>query len=378
MKIQIPNIKSRKKHFRYYISRIGLSVISIIIILLVLEITVRVKKSHEDTKRLQELKNIEPDINNYEGKILLRHIIRLSSNPKTIYELIPNLSVLFYEKTLKTNSAGFRAPQYSKQKKTGTVRIVGLGDSFMFGWRVSTDECYLSLLEKKLRENFPDVAWEVINMAVPGYNTVMEVETLKAKGLQYNPDLVIIHFVGNDIDLPNFIKKKENYFSIKKSFLLNFISHRLQGKNIASKDPLSPAPFNNSEKRFENNPDQVPAEYKNMVGKDAYILAMKELKELSLQHNFQPLMLSLQAPEYAKKICSQTEIPTIETVHRINNIMKTQGIEHYMGSILTISKEDPHPSSFGHRIIADCIFEYLKKSGFIKKFTEKKGFKRQP
>jgi len=360
------------KRFRHFISKIGLSIISLIIILLVLEITFRFKAFSEDTKGIHALKDIEHNINDLQGENSLRHVIRLSNHPRIIYELIPNLAVMFYGESLKTNSDGFRAPQYSKQKNSGTIRIVGLGDSFMFGWRISDNECYLSLLEKNLKRNFPDISWEVINTAVPGYNTVMEVETLKAKGLQYDPDLVVIHYVGNDVDLPNFIRKKENHLTTKKSFLLEFILHRLRGATRPVKDPLVPAPHHAFERRFENDPDRVPDEYKDMVGKDAYYRAMKELKALSLKQGIELLVISLQAPNYVKETCSLINIPIIETIQRINHFMESHGIEQYIGSVLTISKEDPHPSALGHGIIADCIFEYLKKSGLILKFTKSK------
>ena len=41
-----------------------------------------------------------------------------------------------------------------------------------------------------------------MNTGVPGYNTYMEVAALKQKWLFYEPALVVIDFVGNDLDLP--------------------------------------------------------------------------------------------------------------------------------------------------------------------------------
>jgi len=355
------------KRYGSFISNIGLSIISLVIILMALEITFRLKALYEDTKRLHVLNDIEHNINDYQGEILLRDIIRLCKYPRIIYELIPNLSVQFYGKTLTTNSDGFRSPQYLKQKNPRTVRIVGLGDSVMFGWRVSDNECYLSLLEEKLNRNFPNVSWEVINTAVPGYNTVMEVETLKEKALLYNPDLVITHYVGNDIDLPNFIRKKENYLTFKKSFLLEFILHRLRGATQPIMDSLVPAPHHNFERRFENDPDRVSDEYKDMVGKEAYYRAMKELKALSLEHGFELLIISIQTPNYVREICSLSNIPQIEAIENVTQFMRANGIKTYSGSVLTISEDDPHPSAIGHRIISEFIFDYFEKSGLIKK-----------
>lgn len=347
----------RKKGF---FPKIGLSIISLAIIFLALEIFFRYKAHSAYTKGIQVLNAAEKNINSYDGEIQLRHIIRLSDHRRIIYELIPDLSVKFFGKSLRTNPDGFRSLPYAKRKKIGIMRIVGLGDSFMFGWRMSNDECYLSLLEKKLRRYFTDMNWEVINTAVPGYNTVMEVETLKAKGLQFFPDIVIIHYIGNDIDLPNFIQKKENYWTLGESFLARFLTRRLRKNTGGIQDPLVPAPQHNFERRFENDPKRVPADYRDMVGEDACLQAMKELKTLSRQHGFELLVVLFQAPDFVRKMCSRLEIPLIETVHKVRHTMDSLGIEQYVGSLLTIGKEDPHPSEMGHTIIADCIFEYLR------------------
>jgi hypothetical protein len=50
------------------------------------------------------------------------------------------------------------------------------------------------VLEERLAKEVPNERWEVLNMAVPGYNTAMEVETLKARGLAYEPDVVVVGY----------------------------------------------------------------------------------------------------------------------------------------------------------------------------------------
>src|SRR5262249_38307858 len=144
----------------------------------------------------------------------IRQLIRLSKNRRIIYELIPRISLSFRNKRYTINAHGFRGPDYGDVKSYKSLRIVGLGDSVMWGWGVSDDEYYLALLSQYLNQSAPDgYSWEIINTAVPGYNTAMEAETLKEKGLHYDPELVIIDYVSNDLSLPNFIRKEENYFT---------------------------------------------------------------------------------------------------------------------------------------------------------------------
>ena len=80
----------------------------------------------------------------------LRHLIRRSHNHQVIYELKPHLAVRFLDREVTTNSVGFRDRDYEFEKDVTTTRILGIGDSTMFGWGVADGEEYLSLLEEKL------------------------------------------------------------------------------------------------------------------------------------------------------------------------------------------------------------------------------------
>lgn len=53
----------------------------------------------------------------------------------------------------------------------------------------------------------------------------MEVATLKENGLQYQPDIVLILFVGNGLDLPNFIREPVSFFA-PKSFLVDWMRQK--------------------------------------------------------------------------------------------------------------------------------------------------------
>src|SRR5205085_10505957 len=112
-------------------------------------------------------------------------------------------------------------------KAANTFRIVGIGDSYMFGQGVSDEESYLSLLQSSLRASRPGREWQALNLAVPGYNTVMEVATLRTVGLSFQPDVVVLEVVGNDLDLPNFIRTPAPVSSLRRSFVVDFLARRL-------------------------------------------------------------------------------------------------------------------------------------------------------
>lgn len=84
--------------------------------------------------------------------------------------------------------------EYKIQKDKGVFRIITLGDSFTYGYKVNTKDNWTEMLEEKLNENkiCKNIdKFEVINLGVPGYDIQYEVERYKTKGKKYNPDLII-------------------------------------------------------------------------------------------------------------------------------------------------------------------------------------------
>lgn len=133
---------------------------------------------------------------------------RLSENPVISYEYRPGYRPddKPYDPSHKgytINSAGFRDHEYKVTKPDGTYRIIALGDSTTAGNGITdVDMTYTKLLEKLLNAgNQPGKHYEVLNFGVGGYHTMQEVETLRVKGLEYNPDLVLLTFCMNDLDL---------------------------------------------------------------------------------------------------------------------------------------------------------------------------------
>lgn len=104
-----------------------------------------------------------------------------------------------FKTDVDVTSEGFRDYEHTKQKIDDTYRIVGLGDSFTFGFGVPFEESYLRILEKKLNQPFPNrQQYEIIKTGIPGYCLLQEFLLLKEEEVNYKPDLVIIGFDVND------------------------------------------------------------------------------------------------------------------------------------------------------------------------------------
>jgi len=99
---------------------------------------------------------------------------------------------------VKTNSEGLREDEeHSIEKPEGTTRIAFVGDSVTFGMYVEQSEAFPHLIETMLNNEL-DGTYETLNFGVPGYNTHQEMEQIKIKVLDYNPDIVVLTFVLKD------------------------------------------------------------------------------------------------------------------------------------------------------------------------------------
>ncbi len=140
---------------------------------------------------------------------------------RIIYELRPNLDVIFTGVPVRTNESGMRGPAVTKEKPAGTFRIGILGDSYAFGWGVNEDRAFGHVLEELLNARFkgsPRV--EVLNFAVPGYSTFQQVAAFERRWVDFNPDAVLVFFVDNDFDLPFLVRDFSGSGKLVKSFSL--------------------------------------------------------------------------------------------------------------------------------------------------------------
>ena len=96
---------------------------------------------------------------------------------------------------IETTADGFRG---AGKTPAGERRIVlGLGDSFAFGWGVETRETFLSRLERSL--GGAAAGLRVVNAAVPGTGTTDQLALLRRLLDDVAPDVVLVAFyVGND------------------------------------------------------------------------------------------------------------------------------------------------------------------------------------
>lgn len=124
------------------------------------------------------------------------HERRVTAHPYLAYANTPN-----YQKGAKQhNQLGWRGPETTLSKPEGTFRILVLGGSTTYTEAVGDNaETFPAQMQRLLQEEhgFPQV--EVINAGVPGYNSWESLVNLCFRGLEMEPDLVLVHHGANDV-----------------------------------------------------------------------------------------------------------------------------------------------------------------------------------
>lgn len=115
--------------------------------------------------------------------------------------LSPNLDRTLADGTrLLTNAYGMRERAYALPKPPGTVRVVLLGDSYVYGDGVDAEDRICAFLEPWLRERSGGArSVECLQIGVSSWNILAEVSYLRRQLALLEPELVVHVVVPNDL-----------------------------------------------------------------------------------------------------------------------------------------------------------------------------------
>ena len=297
-----------------------------------------------------------------------------------------------FKTSVNINSEGFRNFEHTKQKAEDTYRIVGLGDSFTFGFGVPFENNYLRILEKKLnRSSFNIQRYEIIKTGIPGYCLLQEFILLKEQGINYKPDLVLIGFDVND-----HVDSLEPFDTVCEGFLIKRVSLQspfLKGKLFIYKNfqsiylisktlKLITSKFIRSKEAKILYNEQLRNEYKQKAF-SLTVHLLQEIKEFCQEREikillvfiphksqvhpdkFKPSMFSHYysgLDTFLGETCQKNEIAYLNLLPRFK-LSATQGEQLYFNI-------DGHWNSDGHKLAAELIFEKLKELEIIVKNNE--------
>jgi lysophospholipase L1-like esterase len=124
-------------------------------------------------------------------------IYRPVPDPEVAYTLQRDIEKEAFGSLIRTNQAGLRGATLT-EKAPGAFRVVCLGDSMTFGYKVPEESAFPSQL-REILSAAADRPIEVINCGVPSWNIRSEAHFLRSRLDKLRPDFVIWQIHDNDL-----------------------------------------------------------------------------------------------------------------------------------------------------------------------------------
>jgi len=298
-----------------------------------------------------------------------RHLRIFEGDPLLFWRLAPSLRDVVWDQTpVTTNAQGLRYDHDVAGKPPGAFRILCLGDSVTFGFRVplvflkrpqERDPSWLpypARLEKALRAANPGRTIEVIPLAVPGYSSHQGLSWLRRDLLRYRPDVVTLLYGWNDVSLRGVSDAdamKADRLDVLARDLVSRSQALMYGWRALHGPPAAAA-------------GGAPAPRVERVGREPFVANMLEMARLATAAGAAPVMIgpvfrdAEEYPEEAQRMAA----------HRaaLREAARREGIDYLEVPPLTetgwpanrgLFLEHIHPNHAGHRVLAAALLARL-------------------
>jgi lysophospholipase L1-like esterase len=285
------------------------------------------------------------------------------------FEIVPNQQGYTIASPARINAHGFRGPDVRTTRAPGDLRVLCLGDSMTFGFAAPDDVVFPRQLERLLAEQWPDRRPEVINAGVQRYFTYQEVDQLKLRGIQLEPDVVVLTAFTNDLGLrpqDDYVREFEKeHERASRSVARELTPLYLLARNSALYELLKRVVLS----RRDDVSTRNLLEGTPTAADDAQWAALREelreLVRLSRQHRFRLVVVALPPRELATRSYPRSLYP-----RRLLEICQAEGIECV--DLLPPFREsvargtdpylewDNHLSEAGHRLVATALRDKLR------------------
>lgn len=263
------------------------------------------------------------------------------------------------------NQYNFNDIKRTDAKKLGRYRIAVLGDSFVWGDGVAYDDAWGHVLERDMLATYDGV--EVVSWGKPGWSTVRELRFLKEEGYKLKPDLLIVGFVFNDLDLgtPHDVFTWQNLLPFR---VVSFLFPNAMGFMASH---LNAALSSTVLSSFSNE-QWIEAQY-TPGRKSEYVRVLQELAAFTSEHHIQ-LLFVLTPPNHE---------PVYERYHRdVGELLATANIAYLdlypnakrvfatsTARALWANPANPHPGPLLTHLYAQSVFDYITTHRAALKFT---------
>jgi D-alanyl-lipoteichoic acid acyltransferase DltB (MBOAT superfamily) len=252
--------------------------------------------------------------------------------------------------TLQVNSLGMRDKEYSRAKPAGTDRVALLGASHVMGSGVNDAEVFEVLLEERVADERRSASdpqrWELLNFAIGSRSALQSLYRLQHDVLPFDPDTVIFVVHANEDEhmartLAKIIRARRiiPYPSIEKLVLSRGITAVMEEDVIELR--LQP------------------------VMDDLFNETFREFAEICRNNDIRPVLIYLPMTNERKR--TPESLARDEMARAAGfTVLSLEGV--YAGHApdkLYVSARDDHPNAFGHKLIADRLYDVLSEAGLL-------------
>lgn len=293
-------------------------------------------------------------------------------DPLLFWRLRPNLDRVVWDFTVvSTNGQGLRHRGEVGPKAPGAFRIVCLGDSVAFGYRVPLvfpgrprdydprHRPYPAHIEEMLRAANPGRAIEVVALAVPGYTSYQGLAWLRRDIRRLRPDVVTACFGWNDVN-PRAVTDRVAMRSDPVRVALRSLAARSQAVAHLALWLRS------------RRPAAAPTPPVLRVPREEYVSNMIAIVELARRHGASVAVIgpvyrdAVTFPEEAVRLADHRralraalgrlgipylEIPELTESHHPAN-------DQLFGEVI-------HPNHLGHRLMAGAVLAFMNARGLL-------------
>jgi lysophospholipase L1-like esterase len=260
---------------------------------------------------------------------------------------------------IRLNSDGFRGEEMPNAREPGIVRIACLGDSWTFGMPVGQDQTYPSRLASWLRQERPDVRFEVENFGVLGYSSFQGLRLLKTRVLAARPDVAVIGFGMNDSEVAGYRDKdvvvKSRSFATEIKDAARDLADRLESYKLLKYEALvvrfRPKPVGDYLKAAVAATGTSAVDYDSIepwtrVSPRDYEANVREMIRLATGQGARVVLVDNElwkgSPYRAvlKKIAAETDAPFVDSASIVDEARG--GIERGLEARLDLTGRDDH------------------------------------
>jgi len=258
-------------------------------------------------------------------------------------EMIPSFTFNSPYGSITTNSWGLRDQEYAQRPSPGTLRAAVLGASSVMGWGVSDGDTFEALLEQRLNQELagkPFAKYELLNYGVQGYQPPQQLANFE-RSLASHPNAIMYIATGREpsrsaMYLAEIMRKG---IDIPYPRLQEIVAKAGVTKGMREADALRRLkPFANEILTFIY---VHVAEGARSRGIQPIWVFLPQVREGGWQEETADTV----------KIAEQAgfRVIRLDAVYRGEDVNKVR-----------LAEWDDHPSAYGHRLIADYLFDRIR------------------